>query len=135
MQVVCHQLTALIVRYRIPIQVSVRFRVEGEPHYSDEIDRLEAVGSCSLPKLSLDRECRIEQGPVVEVVLFRALHLYQEPLAVLVGALNVHPDIFPSGVLVRTFLRSVGQAGDLTFRNHRLKEKEHQTFGVAVFLE
>ena len=68
-------------------------------------------------------------------MLFRALHLDQEPLAVLVGTFHVNTDVLASGILVGTFLRSVGQAGYLPFRNQGLEEQEHQAFGVSVFLE
>jgi hypothetical protein len=109
--------------------------MKGETHYTYEIDRWKAVLPRSFPKLPLDRKCRIKYSPVIEVVLLGALHLDQEPLAILIGTFHVNTDVLAPWILVGTFLRSVGQAGYLPLRDQGLEEQEHQAFGVSVFLE
>ena len=96
--------------------------MQGKIHYADKVNGREPV---AVPRrnLALDSESGIENGPLVEIVLWSPLELDQKPVSARISTLDIKPDTFAAWIGIDGLVRTVGDCFDAAVRDKLAKEK------------
>ena len=69
------------------------------------------------------------------MTLLGLLYFNNEALPICPYTFHIHPDVLAIRILIGALFGCILDGHNLPFGNKRLKEKQHQSFGVSKFLE